>query len=118
MRSTLSLLFLVHGIAHLPGFLIPWRRAAPAGIPYSTTVLAGTADLGTVGLRIVSILWLLAAVAFIVAGAATFFGDAAWRTIAVTATVASLALTVLGWPQSRLGFALNLLLVAYLSRAA
>lgn len=61
---------------HLPGFLVPWRLAAPAEIPYA---------------------------------AATFLEDAAWRTLAIAATLASLALTVLGWPQSRIGLALNLL---------
>jgi hypothetical protein len=53
-------------MAHLPGFLVPWRLAAPAGMPYTTTVLGGTADLGSVGIRIVSFLWLLAALAFVV----------------------------------------------------
>ena len=114
MRIALSLLFIVHGIANLPGFLVPWRLAAQAGIPYTTTVLGGTADLGPVGIRIVSILWLLAALAFVGAGAAIFLNDAAWRTLAIAATLASLALTVLGWPQSRIGLALNLLLLAYL----
>lgn len=115
MRAALSLLFIVHGIAHLPGFLVPWGLAAPAGMPYTTMVLGGTADLGPVGIRIVSVLWLLAALAFAAAGVATFLDDAAWRTLAVAATLASLALTVLGWPQSRIGLALNLLLLAYLT---
>jgi hypothetical protein len=114
MRSAFSLFLVLHGIAHLPGFLVPWRLAAPSEMPYTTTVLDGSADLGNVGIRIVSILWLLTAVAFVVAGAATFLQDAAWRTIAITATLASLALTVLGWPQSQIGLALNLLLLAYL----
>jgi hypothetical protein len=114
MRAVLSLLFIVHGMAHLPGFLVPWRLAAPAGMPYTTMVLGGTADLGPVGIRIVSVLWLLAALAFAAAGVATFLDDTAWRTLAVAATLASLALTVLGWPQSRIGLALNLLLLAYL----
>jgi hypothetical protein len=114
VRTALSLFFIVHGIAHLPGFLVPWRLATPAEIPYTTTVLGGTADLGPVGIRIVSVVWLLAALAFVVAGVATFLDDAAWRTLAVAATLASLALTVLGWPYSRIGLVLNLLLLAYL----
>jgi hypothetical protein len=83
VRSAFSLFLVLHGMAHLPGFLIPWRLAAPAEMPYTTTVLGGSADLGTVGIRIVSIMWLLTAVAFVVAGAATFLEDAAWRTIAI-----------------------------------
>jgi hypothetical protein len=114
MRIALSVFFLVHGIAHLTGLLVPWQLAPSAEMPYTTRVLGGTADLGPVGIRMVSILWLLAAVAFVVAGAATFLEDAAWRTVAIVATVASLALTVLGWPQSQIGLALNLLLLAYL----
>jgi hypothetical protein len=115
VRSAFSLFLVLHGIAHLPGFLVPWRLAAPAQMQYTTTVLGGSADLGRMGIRIVSILWLLTAVAFVVAGAATFLDDAAWRTIALTATVASLALTLLGWPESQIGLALNLLLLAYLT---
>jgi len=118
MRSVLSVLFIIHGIAHLPGFLVPWRLAAPAEMPYTTTVLGGTADLGPVGIRVVSIVWLFAALAFVVAGVATFLDDAAWRTLAVAATLASLALTVLGWPYSRIGLGLNLLLLAYLFAGA
>ena len=113
MRSAFSLFLVLHGIAHLPGFLVPWRLSAPAEMRY-TSVLGGSADLGRVGIRIVGILWLLTAVAFVVAGAATFLEDAAWRTIAITATLASLAITLLGWPQSQIGLALNLLLLAYL----
>ena len=64
-------------------------------MPYTTTVLDGTATFG-------------------LAGVTTFFNDSAWRTLAVAATLASLALTILGWPQSRLGFVLNLMLLAYL----
>jgi hypothetical protein len=103
MHTYISLLLILHGIAHLPGFLVPWRLMARAGIPYSTTVLNGTADLGVVGIRTVSLLWLLAAVAFIVAGAATLLGDHAWRTLALAATVASLAaLTIAGISASGL----------------
>lgn len=114
VRAALTLFFIVHGIAHLPGFLVPWRLAAPAEIPYTTTVLGRTADLGPVGIKIVGILWLLAALAFVVSGAALFLDDVAWRTLAIAATLASLSLTVLGWPESRIGLALNLLLLGYL----
>jgi uncharacterized protein YjeT (DUF2065 family) len=114
MRIALALLLVLHGIAHLPGFLVPWRLAAPADIPYTTTVLGGTADLGPLGIRMVSLLWLTAALAFVIAGVATFLDDAAWRTLAIGATLASLALTVLGWPQARIGLVLNLMLLAFL----
>jgi hypothetical protein len=114
MRLALSLLFIVHGLSHLPGFLVPWRLVASAEMPYTTKVLGGTADLGPVGIKMVSILWLVAAVAFGVAGVAVLVSDGAWRTLAIAAVAGSLSLTVLGWPQSRIGLALNLVLLAYL----
>ena len=114
MRLALSLLFIVHGLSHLPGFLVPWGLVASAEMPYTTKVLGGTADLGSVGIRLVSILWLVAAVAFVVAGIAVLVSDGAWRTLALAAVAGSLSLTILGWPQSRIGLALNLVLLAYL----
>ena len=98
MRIALALLFIVHGIAHLPGFLVPWRLAAPADMPYTTTVLGGAVDLGPVGIRAMSTLWLLAALA----------------PLALGVTLFSLVLSILGWPQARIGLALNLVLLAYL----
>jgi hypothetical protein len=114
MRDAFSLLLVLHGIAHLRRFLVPWRLSAPAEMPYTTALLGGTADLGDVGIRIVGLLWLFASIAFMVAGAATFLQDSAWWIIAITATLGSLALTVLGWPQSRAGLAVDLLLLVYL----
>ena len=114
MRLALSLLFIVHGLSHLPGFLVPWGLVASAEMPYTTKVLGGTADLGSVGIRLVSILWLVAAVAFVVTGIAVLVSDGAWRTLALAAVAGSLSLTILGWPQSRFGLALNLVLLANL----
>jgi len=114
MRIALAFLFVVHGIAHLPGFLVPWRLAAPADMPYTTTVLGGAVDLGPVGIRAMSTLWLLAALAFVAAGIATFRGEAGWPTLALGVTLFSLVLSILGWPQARIGLALNLVLLAYL----
>ena len=114
MRLALSILFIIHGMAHLPGFLVPWGLVSPETMRYTTKVLGGTADLGPVGIRALSILWLVAALAFMGAGASTFLGDSAWYTLALAATVASVALTILGWPQSQAGLLLNLLLLTYL----
>jgi len=114
MRIALAFLFVVHGIAHLPGFLVPWRLAAPADMPYTTTVLGGAVDLGPVGIRAMSTLWLLAALAFGAAAVATFRGEVGWPTLAVGVTLFSLVLSILGWPQARVGLALNLVLLAYL----
>jgi hypothetical protein len=51
---------------------------------------------------------------FVAAGIATFRGDPGWPTLALGVTTLSSVLTMLGWPLSRVGAALNLLLLAYL----
>lgn len=114
MRTVLGLLFLVHGIAHLPGFVVPWRLASPAEMPYKTTVLGGVLDLGPVGIRLVGILWLLAALGFIIAGTAALQGRPGWPGLARAVTLFSLALAVLGWPDARIGLGVDIVILALL----
>jgi hypothetical protein len=114
MRIILALLFVAHGIAHLPGFLVPWKIGHSADVPYSPTVLNGAVDLGPVAMRALSTLWVIAALGFVVAGIATVRGDPGWSTLALGVTTFSLVLTFLGCPLSRIGAALNLLLLAIL----
>jgi hypothetical protein len=67
MRLAFALFLLVHGIAHLPGFVVAWRLAALREMPYKTTLLDGVVDAGPVGARIVGLLWLLAGLGCVVA---------------------------------------------------
>jgi hypothetical protein len=89
MRVALSILLLLHGIAHLPGFVVPWRLTALPELPYKTTVLGGALDIGGSGVRTLGLLWL---------------GVVASSTV----------LCILGWPDSRIGLAVNLVLLALL----
>jgi hypothetical protein len=41
MRFALTLILIVHGIAHRIGFLVPWRIAKLEEAPYKTTLLNG-----------------------------------------------------------------------------
>ena len=107
-------LFLVHGTAHLPGFVVPWRLASLNEMPYRTTILGGTFDVGSLGIRLVGILWLLAGLGFVIAGLGAYGSSPAWPTIALVGTLFSLALTVLGWPDAPIGLALNAVILAYL----
>ena len=114
MRVVLALLFVFHGIAHLPGFLVPWKIVHSADVPYTTTVLGGAVDLGPVGMRALSAFWVLATLGFVMTGIATFRDDPGWVTLALGVTTFSLILTLLGWPLSRIGAVLNLVLLAFL----
>lgn len=106
MRIALAILLALHGLAHLVGFAVPWRIAKSA--PYSTTLLSGHVDLGHAGIRAYGILWLLLAIAFMLAAAGAATDRAEWIPLAIGASIASLALSVLSWPDSRIGVPVNL----------
>jgi len=114
MRIILSLILVAHGVAHLPGFVVPWRLASPPAMPYRTTVLGGSLELGAAGIRVVGLLWLAAGLGFVAAAIAIFRGSPAWPTLTLAVALFSLLLSVVGWPDSRIGVVVNLALLAYL----
>jgi hypothetical protein len=112
MRITLAVLMLLHGVAHVPGFLVPWRlMREPDGGSLSTRLLGGI-NVGETGLRLLGLGWLLLAVAFVVAAAATWVNRESWPAIASLIAVISLVFTILELPESRIGVVVNLALLA------
>jgi hypothetical protein len=63
MRFALAALLMAHGVAHLVGFVVPWRLVASQEVAYRTTILASAIDVGDAGIRMLGIVWLLAAAA-------------------------------------------------------
>jgi hypothetical protein len=108
---------MAHGVAHLPGFLVPWRISSPPDLPYQTRLLNGALELGDLGARVVGVLWLLAAIAFGAAAVATYRGAPRWATFALAVVLFSLILSALGWPASRIGLAVNVVLLVVLAAA-
>jgi hypothetical protein len=118
MRFVLAFLLFAHGVAHLVGFVSSWKLATLAEVPYKTTVFLGRVDVGDVGIRMMGVLWLLAALAFLVAAiaVATETGWAVRFTLA--AVIGSLILCVVGWPDARIGVAVNVGLALLLAVGA
>jgi len=118
MRFVLALLLVAHGVAHLVGFVSSWKLATLAELPYKTTVLAGRVDVGDAGIRMMGVLWLLATLALLVAafGVAAEAGWAGRFTLA--AVTASVILCVVGWPDARIGVAVNVGLALLLAIGA
>lgn len=115
MRIALAIFFVLHGIAHGVGFVVPWKLMEGEEMTYSTTLLAGTVDVGDVGIRAVGgLLWLATGLAFVVTGAGTWVMKFWWVPAATTAAVASLVLSILGWPEARVGVVLNILVIGLL----
>src|SRR5947199_17315 len=58
MRWLLAGLLIAHGIAHVVGFVVPWKILTSKEMPYRTTILASSVDLGETGARLLGRMWL------------------------------------------------------------
>jgi hypothetical protein len=81
--------------------------ATLAEVPYKTTVFSGREDVGDAGIRMMGVLWLLAALAFLVAALAVAVGTGWAVRFTLAAVIGSLILCVVGWPDARIGVAVN-----------
>ncbi|HJZ71068.1 MAG TPA: hypothetical protein VKE51_04965 [Vicinamibacterales bacterium] len=117
MRIVFALWFLAHGVGHLPGFLVSWQLRDFAGLPFHTTVLAGSVDVGAVGIRVIGVGWLLAALAFALLAAATILRVEWWHQAAYVVLGFSVMLCVLGWPRAWIGLTSNIVVAVVLLAA-
>jgi hypothetical protein len=114
IRILIAIGFIVHGLVHLLGFVVPWRLVTMADMPYDTTVLAGKVDLGDAGIRLFGVLWLAATIGFVAAGVGLFALAPWWQWLTLVATLFSTVLCILGWPDTQFGLYINLAILAYL----
>ncbi|MCC7241179.1 MAG: ABC transporter permease [Acidobacteria bacterium] len=114
MRIAAAIVMFVHGVAHLPGFLVSFRLASLAELPYKTTILAGRLNLGDRGIQVMGLMWAALAIGFALASVGLLFRLPWWGAAAWAATAMSLILCVLGWPEARIGALVNLALGAWL----
>ena len=95
-----------------------WKLATLAELPYKTTILSGRLDVGDAGIRVIGVLWLLAALAFLVAAIALVAVTGWAGRFMVAAVIASALLCVAGWPDARIGLAVNVGLALVLAIGA
>jgi hypothetical protein len=114
MRIALAFLMTLHGMAHLVSFVEAWRLMPQGGFPYKTTILAGRVDLGDSGTRAVGVIWLLVAVAFMLAAAGAVVDAAWWMPVALGIAASSLLLSFVELPQAKPGLAINIAIIATL----
>ncbi len=114
IRIVLALLFIFHGIAHLVGFVVPWRLTSIEDAPYQTTLFSGQLDVGDIGIRIVGLLWLLGAIAFGVVGILALQERPNWPVFALIVSACSLVLCIIAWPEAQVGVWVNILIVVLL----
>lgn len=107
LRIVAGAIVAAHGLIHLIGFVVPWGVASVEGFAYRNTVLAGAVALGDAGIRALGIIWLACAVLFVIAGVGTWRRTAWSLPLAAAVAVVSLALCVLGLPETAAGIAVN-----------
>ncbi len=116
MRIAFALVLILHGIAHLVGFLTPWRlvpatavSATPA--PSQNVLFGGRLALGDGAARGLGVIWLVAALSFVIV-AIGFWRRESWSLPALVAvTIGSLALSTAWWPAARIGVLVNVVIL-------
>jgi hypothetical protein len=111
MNGFLALLLGLHGVAHLVGFVAAFGLRED--VVHSTTLLFGRVDIGEAGSRAMGVLWLAVAVAFVVAGAATWARTAWWPPLTLSVAAVSSLLCLLALPEARIGLPVNALIVVF-----
>lgn len=109
MYVAFAILLLLHGFAHLVGFVGPWGLAnsvAPQG-----TLLAGRISTGVIGMRIVGLLWLGGSLAFTLASIGVLRHASWWPGFTFGAAVASLLLCIVNLPQAKVGIPINIAII-------
>ena len=118
MLKILPLLFailaLLHGLIHLLGFTAYFPLAKIAELPYKTSLLNGKWEIGAGGMRLFSLLWLLAALGFAASAVALFLKQPIWAPVMQVSAAFSLALCIFDWKAAFRGAWIDLVILLVL----
>ncbi len=107
LRVAAAVLITAHGVMHWPGFAVPWKLLELRGVPYATTVLGGSVDLGETGIRAFGLLWMAVTMLFLVA-AVGIWRAAAWSIpLTAGAAILSFLLALANQPVTWEGLVIN-----------
>jgi hypothetical protein len=116
--NILAIIFMVftalHALIHLAGFAAYWPLAKIAALPYKTALLGGRLEVGAGGMRLYSLVWLLAALGLLAAVAALAGGKAGWAPLLLGAVLLSLLICVFDWRAAFRGVLIDLALLLVL----
>lgn len=101
----------IHGLIHLLGFVAYWPLGEIAELPYKTTLLGGRLEMGQTGMRLFSVLWLLAAVGLVGSAVSLVAKQSWWLPLMFTAVLLSLVITMLDWSNAFRGALLSLVML-------
>ncbi len=114
MRLLIAFVFIAFGIAHLAGFLVYWKFIEIEGFPWRNDFFDGRYEVGDYGVWVVGILWLVAGLAFILAGILAVATNATWEIFTLITAVFSLGLTAACRPETKYGVVINIVIIVFL----
>jgi len=109
MRIVFACLLLAHAFAHLVGFFGAFRLAKQ--IPYKTTILDGSIDVGDIGVKLMGLMWLAIGLAIAVAGVAALIDTSWWKLLTISTISASFVMCLLEWPAAKFGAGIDLVVL-------
>lgn len=109
MRIVFACLLLAHAFAHLVGFFGAFRLGRR--IPYRTTILDGSVDVGDIGVKLMGLLWLAIGLAIAVAGVAALLDTSWWKLLTISTISASFVMCLLEWPAAKIGGMIDLVVL-------
>ena len=101
----------MHGLIHLMGFFAYWPLAIIPDLAYKTTILGGQIELGAVGMRAFSILWLVPALGFFATSIAMIGRWPRWQTVLLAITFISFIVTSLDWTVAFRGSIIDMIIL-------
>ena len=114
MSIIFAAFLVLHGLAHIIGFIVFCRISDIEGITYKTTILNGKIDVTDSGIFVFGIIWLLLALAFIFNGIAVIMNLLFWESLAFYLSIGSFIFCMMGWPDSKIGVIVNVLILIFL----
>ena len=114
LRYLVAVILALHGLIHTLGFAATWGLGQINAISSTPTFPGGLATGGAVP-RLLGVVWLLLAVAFIVAAVGLATTSAWWKALLLAATMVSLLLCVAWWSDAKFGLVIDAIILVVLA---
>jgi hypothetical protein len=119
VRSTLAVALAIHGLVHLLGVMTAWRLSPFKDPPTSTAILDARLEVGADGMELMGLAWMFATAAVVIAAVALWIGGHRMLLRIAAGTLISLAVCLVGLPESNLGILIDVgILTAIIAAAA
>lgn len=110
MYIALAAFLIIHGLAHMVGFVGPWGLS-PATTSPPSTLFIGHVTLGETAMRTLGVFWLGGVFAFLIAAFGVLHHSPWWPAFTFGAAIGSLLLCAIALPVTKLGLAANVAII-------